>query len=164
MFINKHKKSMRLLCWILFAIYIAVMVYFLFFSERLGRSWTDRAYHYNLIPLREIRRFLTYREQVGYAAVFFNLAGNVLVFMPFGFLVPAMFRKLRSFFRVVLLGFELSLAVECVQLITKTGSFDVDDLLLNTVGSAIGVLIYLIIQHKRDAAADRRREERKGLQ
>lgn len=157
MFISKHKKSMRLLCWVLFALYIAAMVYFLFFAERFGRPWTDRNYHYNLIPFREIRRFWVYREQIGRTAAILNLAGNILIFMPFGFLVPAMCRRLRGFFRVVLLGFELSLVVECVQLLTKTGSFDVDDLLLNTVGSAIGVLIYLGVQHKRDAAADRRR-------
>jgi len=159
MFISKHKKSCRVLCWILFAIYVSVLVHFLFFSESLGRVNLDRTYQYNLIPFREIRRFWVYREQIGPAASFLNLAGNILIFTPFGFFVPAMFRRLRGFFRVVLLGFELSLAVECVQLVTKTGSFDVDDLILNTLGSVIGVLLYMAIQHKRDMAANRRRRE-----
>lgn len=98
-----------------------------------------------------------YRKQLGFMAAFLNLAGNILIFTPFGFLVPIMSRRLRGFFRVILLGFELSLAVECVQLVTKTGSFDVDDLLLNTIGALIGYLFYAGIQHKRDVAADRRR-------
>ncbi|MCD7922224.1 MAG: VanZ family protein [Clostridiales bacterium] len=159
MFISKHKKSIRTLCWILFFVYIAVLVYFLFFSEMLGRVGTKRVYCYNLIPFREIRRFLTYRAQLGFPAVFLNLAGNILIFMPFGFLLPTMSRKLRGFFRVVLLGFELSLAVECVQLVTRTGSFDVDDMILNTLGSVIGVLIYMVVQHRRDVEADRRRAQ-----
>ena len=161
MFISKHKKSIRIFCRILFWIYIGLLVYFLFFSEMLGRIGLERTYQYNLIPFKEISRFLTYRKQLGFAAVFLNLAGNILIFMPFGFLLPTMNRKPRGFFRVILLGFELSLWVECVQLITKTGSFDVDDLILNTVGCVFGILIYLGIQRRRDAEADRRRAEAK---
>lgn len=160
MFISKHKKSIRILCRILFWIYIAVLVYFLFFSEMLGRGGTERTFCYNLIPFKEISRFLTYRSQLGFPAVFLNLAGNILIFMPFGFLLPTMRRRLRGFFRVLLLGFELSLTVECVQLLTKTGSFDVDDLFLNTIGCLFGELIYTAVQHRRDVAADRRRTER----
>lgn len=168
MFISKHKKSIRTLCWVLFFVYIAVLIYFLFFSEMLGRSGSERTYHYNLIPFKEISRFLTYREQLGFPAVFLNLAGNILIFMPFGFLLPTMSRRLRGLFRVILLGFELSLGVECVQLVTRTGSFDVDDMILNTLGCLISVLIYMVIQHRRDVTADRRRaarrEEQAGLQ
>lgn len=157
MFISNHKKSIRILCRILFGAYIIALVYFLFFAEMFGRDGTTRTYHYNLILFKEIRRFWVYRKQLGFLATFLNLAGNILIFTPFGFLIPIMNRKLRGFFRVILLGFELSLAVECVQLVTKTGSFDVDDLLLNTIGAFIGYLFYAGIQHKRDVAADRRR-------
>ena len=80
-----------------------------------------------------------------------------MIFMPFGFLLPIMSRKLRGFFRVTFLGFELSLAVEIVQLVSKTGSCDVDDMILNTIGVMSGFLIYSVIQHKRDVEADRRR-------
>ena len=160
MFISKHKKSIWVFCWILFWIYIGALVYFLFFSEMLGRVGQPRGYHYNLMPFREISRFLIYREQLGFTAVFLNLAGNILIFMPFGFLLPIMSRKLRGFFRVAFLGFELSLAVEILQLVSKTGSCDVDDMILNTVGAMIGFLIYAVIQHKRDVDADKRRMQK----
>ncbi len=163
MFISKHKKSIWILCWILFWVYIGVLVYFLFFAEMLGRAGQPRGYHYNLIPFKEIRRFLVYREQLGTAAVFLNLAGNIMIFMPFGFLLPIMSRKLRGFFRVTFLGFELSMIVEVVQLISKTGSCDVDDLILNTIGAMCGFLIYAAIQHKRDVEADRRRMQGKDI-
>ena len=53
MFINNHKKQIRLLCRILFVLYIAGLVYFLFFAEMLDRTGIERSYHYNLIPFRE---------------------------------------------------------------------------------------------------------------
>lgn len=41
-------------------------------------------YRYNLVPFREIRRYLKYRGTIGSWRVFLNLAGNVVGFMPFG--------------------------------------------------------------------------------
>ena len=160
MFINKHKKSLRILSKILFGLYIALLVYFLFFAEMMGRTNINRTFHYNLILFKEIKRFIIYREQLGVAAVFSNLAGNILIFAPFGFLLPVMDSKLRHFFQVTFLSMELSLIVECVQLITKTGSFDVDDLLLNTIGGMLGYAVYAVMQHKRDRDADRRRAQK----
>ncbi len=69
-----------------------------------------------------------------------NIVGNVVVFMPFGFFVPSL--KNWSFVRVVLTGFLFSLAVETVQLVTKVGTFDVDDLFLNTIGVALGCILF----------------------
>ena len=76
-----------------------------------------------------------------------------MAFMPFGFLVPVMYREqrrevvfrghyFRSFLFVTMLGFSFSLGVETVQLVTKVGCFDVDDLFLNTVGVILGYMIY----------------------
>ncbi len=146
---REYKKRIKILCWILFAAYIAVMVYFLFFADMLGRTDISQTYDYNLTLFKEIRRFWVYRERIGFGYVFLNLAGNIIVFMPFGLLLPIMSRRLRGFFRIVLLGLALSLLVECIQLVTKTGCFDVDDLLLNTVGSALGFLIYALVRHRR---------------
>ena len=52
-------------------------------------------YRYNLVPFQEIRRFWIYREKVGFLAAFLNLAGNVIGFLPFGFIVPVMHKKWR---------------------------------------------------------------------
>lgn len=93
MFINNHKKQIRLLCRILFVLYIAGLVYFLFFAEMLDRTGIERSYHYNLIPFREIRRFIVYADLLGPVAVISNLFGNIAIFMPFGFLVPILGRK-----------------------------------------------------------------------
>jgi len=46
----------------------------------------------------------------------------------------------------VFYSFELSLLVELIQLVTKVGSFDVDDIILNTIGGAIGYIVYKVVR------------------
>lgn len=51
---------------VLFAVYVILLIYFLFFSEEYGRvAQAERVYRYNLVPFVEIRRFWVYREQLG---------------------------------------------------------------------------------------------------
>ncbi len=139
----KKGRGIRILGKILFILYMAFIVYFLLFSDLYGRTGPASEYHYNLVLFREIKRFWTYRHQLGTYAVFTNLFGNVLIFMPFGFFLP-MASRYRSFAAAVLYSFSLSLMVETFQLLTKVGSFDVDDLLLNTIGGAAGYIIFII--------------------
>lgn len=134
-------------------------MYFLFFAEIMGRTYIDRDYHYNLTPFREIRRFIVYRRTLGWFAVLSNLLGNVLAFVPFGMILPMLTPKCRNFFHIVLLGFDFSLFVETIQLISKVGSFDVDDLILNTLGAALGYLVYRLIRRYFRRKHDDRKEK-----
>ena len=135
---------------LLFVIYIIFLVYFLFFSEEYGRAAeTQRVYRYNLIPFVEIRRFWVYRKQLGFLAVFTNLFGNVIGFLPFGFILPVILERMRSGWLIILAGFGLSVTVEVIQLITKVGCFDGDDMILNTAGAALGYLLFFICDHLR---------------
>ena len=118
---------------LLFLLYFGVLFYFLFFSEKMGRTFVERDYHYNLIPFHEIKRFLKYHEVLGLGAVILNIGGNVAAFMPFGFFVPIFSRRCKYFLNTVYYSFELSLVVEIIQLVTKVGSFDVDDIILLSV-------------------------------
>lgn len=142
---QETKARIRVVGRILFLVYLLALVYFLFFAEEYGRrNFFELDYRYNLVPFQEIRRFWIYREKVGFLAAFLNLAGNVIGFLPFGFIVPVMHKKMESFWKVSLLGFMFSLCVETIQLITKVGCFDVDDLMLNTLGAMIGCGAFLI--------------------
>ncbi len=53
----------------------------------------ERGYRYNLMPFVEIRRFWKYRDQLGNFAVFSNIFGNVIGFLPWGFILPIIFRS-----------------------------------------------------------------------
>ena len=143
----QERTKRRIQFWgrLLFVIYLLMLGYFLFFAEEYGRrNWSEADYRYNLELFREIGRFWTYREQLGFWPAFLNIGGNIIGCLPFGLLMPVMHRNLRKSLPVILLGFSLSLLVESLQLVLKVGSFDVDDLLLNTVGAAAGYFLYWV--------------------
>ena len=138
------KRALR----ISFVLYLIVLAYFLFFSERYGRTDIKSDYHYNLEPFKEIKRFIQYRSQLGWESFIVNIFGNVLAFAPFGFFLPIVSSENRTFFGATLYSFECSLCVELIQLTFQVGTFDVDDLIMNTVGGILGYLIFLTQKKK----------------
>ena len=136
---------------VLFVLYVLLSdllsVFFLRDTDGLRRrsAYTDN----NLKPFVEIRRFWMYREQVGLSAFFMNIFGNVIGFIPLGFILPVISRRCRSGFLIVLSGFSLSLCVETIQLVTRVGCFDVDDLILNTAGAAAGYVLFAVCNYLR---------------
>ena len=123
---------------------------FPFLFRRIWKSSNGRTgIQVYLIPFVEIRRFWVYRKQLGFLAVFTNLFGNVIGFLPFGFILPVILERMRSGWLIILAGFGLSVTVEVIQLITKVGCFDVDDMILNTAGAALGYLLFFICDHLR---------------
>ena len=152
---DSTKRKIRFLSVLLFILYVLLLVYFLFFSEEYGRvAMEEREYRYNLIPFVEIRRFWIYREQLGTFAVFSNIFGNVIGFLPFGFILPVIFRRMNSGFLICVSGFILRLTVEVIQLVTKVGCFDVDDMILNTLGATLGYVLFFICNHIRRKVLD----------
>lgn len=143
----KGKKFWINVCRAIFILYILGLCYFLLFAEVLGfgRTHESGVYQYNLELFKEIERFIRYRHQLGFKAVFLNLGGNVLGFVPFGFLLPVLFSDTKRMPTVICLTFLLSLCFETLQLIFKAGSFDVDDLLLNTAGGLLGYILYKVV-------------------
>ncbi|MBS7007877.1 VanZ family protein [Anaerostipes sp.] len=141
---KKKKKAARLGCRILFCLYIILIFYFVLLSERYGRETGYETSHVNLVLFKEIKRFWMYRSLLTPEAFITNLAGNIFAFCPFGFLLPVMTEKKRGFIKVVAGTFAFSFIIESCQFIFKVGVFDVDDLLLNTVGGLIGYIIYKI--------------------
>ena len=94
------------------------------------------------MPFREIKRYIVYADVLGTKAVWLNIAGNVVAFIPFGlFIIPVTGRRI-GIPEAIVLAADLSIAVETVQLIARVGSFDVDDIILNTLGGVAGVLLY----------------------
>lgn len=157
----RDKKRIRFIGKILFVLYIAFIIYFLIFSDWYGRSGAVSEYRYNLVLFKEIKRFWKYREQLGLFAMFTNLFGNVLIFVPFGFFMPVACRY-RRFFSALFYSFGLSLCVETFQLAAKVGSFDVDDLLLNTVGGAAVYILYAVCNAIRRKYVYKKTEKNSG--
>lgn len=156
-FVKKETgKFVRLWSRFFFGLYLMLLIYVMFFAEEWGRALLEGDYHYNLMPLREIRRYLSYSRQIGTIRVLWNLAGNVIGFMPFGMLLPGMCRKRPGFWRVVLLSFDLSLLIEISQLALRVGSCDVDDVILNTLGGCLGYGIYWLAVRIREKRIEKK--------
>ena len=73
-----------------------------------------------------------------------NAAGNVLLFFPLGIFLPLVWRRLR-FWRGIQIAIALSIGIELVQYLSGHRSADINDVILNTLGAGLGlVLVYLI--------------------
>ena len=142
--------------WVLFILYLCLLAYFMFFSESFGRTDTSRGYQYNLVPFNEISRYFRYYSTIGPLLFLVNMIGNVAAFMPFGFFLPIISRRSKKWYNTVMLGFGFSLMLETLQLIFMVGSFDVDDMQLNTLGAALGYLAYRFVQWARVSIRRRR--------
>lgn len=69
---------------------------------------------------------------------------NVLLFIPLGLFLTVLWKRYRSFLRTILFGFGFSLAIELLQMFTRRAT-DVNDLMTNTLGAALGWCLGRII-------------------
>lgn len=106
----------------------------------------------NFMPFKTIKMYIDYAYKLNSVE---NLAGNVLVFVPFGFLFPMVGRDGERFFVMFLNVFVFVLGIEIFQLFSAFGAFDVDDILLNCLGASLGFVIYKLL-----CLVRKKREER----
>ena len=100
----------------------------------------------NLIPFKVLIE--TYREVFmnGYVEYFLiNFLGNIILFMPFGFIIPLLWNVSNK--KVIVIGTCISFFIEIIQLLLARGT-DVDDLILNTSGVILGLLLYKLLYKK----------------
>ncbi|GFI46216.1 hypothetical protein IMSAGC019_01529 [Lachnospiraceae bacterium] len=97
----------------------------------------------NFTLFKTIRMYIDYSYKLN---SFENLVGNVVVFIPFGFLLPYVVKWGRNFLVMLLNALLFVTGIEVFQLFSAFGAFDVDDILLNTVGAILGYLAYLAFE------------------
>lgn len=102
------------------------------------------AWNINLIPFRTISSQLCLLKIIP-TIVIKNIVGNIIIFVPFGFLYPIGYEKTRKYHKTFLAGLVYILIVEFIQFICMLGSFDVDDIILNSIGVFCGYVIFEII-------------------
>ena len=141
---NKLKKKKEIISCCLFFVYLGVLFYFLFFAKMFGRDVVSDDYRYNLTLFHEIRRYIRNVGTIGLEIFAINLLGNIVVFMPFGIFVPLLEEKKRGIIFTTIVTALFSFVIETIQLVTKHGSFDVDDIVLNTLGGMLGFLLYVL--------------------
>ena len=144
----KNKKLLRLL----FYIYIAFLILFVVLKfdgsfERIIslhnsiiENEKDGLRNINLIPFRSISPYL---KNITEPYAFKNILANILVFIPLGFFVSN--KNSKNVFKALIICLGVILSIELIQLLFKIGFFDVDDIILNFIGSLIGMGINKIL-------------------
>lgn len=136
---------------ILFFVYILIVIKVIIFKypyaelRAIADSWEkgvileglDTA---NFTLFKTIKMYIRYSHMLN---SFENLAGNVVVFIPFGFLLPYIRENCRHFLILLLNAFLFVLGIEVFQLFSAFGAFDVDDILLNCFGAVLGWCCYI---------------------
>ena len=141
---KSDKRSLPL--WALFAAYCVWMLVLLFDRELSEPS-------INLEPLRTIRLFIRVLlydpSDYNIRLAVVNLFGNIIMFIPLGYFLPRLWRGLRKWWRTWLATLVIMTAVEIAQFFTLRGTCDVDDLILNLLGAAIGYIFFRILKKDR---------------
>lgn len=144
----KNKKLIK----ILFYIYIAFLILFVVLKfdgsfERIIslhnsiiENEKDGIRNINLIPFKSISPYL---RNITEPYAFKNIIANILVFIPLGFFISN--KNSKNVFKTVVICISVILSIECIQLLFKIGFFDVDDIILNFIGSLIGMGINKIL-------------------
>ncbi len=112
------------------------IIYILLLYQLLTSTEINKNSGFNLVPFTEI-----FRYEIGSKNFIYNVIGNIIIFIPFGYFVSG-YVKANKVSHILFISILSSLTVELVQL--QIGrSFDIDDILLNVVGSIIGFLLFI---------------------
>ncbi|WP_157801893.1 VanZ family protein [Gracilibacillus salitolerans] len=149
-----HLKLKRMVIF-LFLVYLSVVLFGNFVSDgttfirmRSIRNALIGVKH-NIIPFSTIGTYLFNYNSYNPNIWFYNTFGNILLFVPMGILLPILSTKLTRLLLTIGITFLLSLTIEIIQLVTQLGVFDVDDILLNTLGGYVGFLIFVLFKNKK---------------
>lgn len=139
---SRRNKQRRIIAGLLFVVYFSCLSYRLFFFA-YGPYFRlhENTISYNLIPFKTIASYLIGSKTYQLEVRFINLLGNILAFMPMGFLLPVIFGQLRSFPRIITMTVLISLVIEMMQLLLRLGIADIDDVILNTLGGILGFIL-----------------------
>lgn len=115
---------------------LVFIIYVLLLYQLLTSTELNTNGGLNLVPFTEI-----FRYKIGSSLFMYNVIGNILVFVPFGYFVSG-YVKASRVSHILFISLITSLTVELVQL--QIGrSFDIDDIILNVAGSIIGFLVFI---------------------
>lgn len=155
---NKRKKLMKVTTAVMFLEYLSLLVTFVLFDGAFGRNINNVYYwskdmlsdymrnSFNIIPFKTISKFTLgfLNSTVALKYVVINILGNILAFMPFALFIPILFPKLDNTKKFCIFMIVVIMLVEFLQFVTFSGSFDIDDLILNLLGAFIAYKVMCI--------------------
>lgn len=153
------RRIMRVTSVILFVLYLLILADFTLVDETLGRnvfnilSWNETEFfdyvnnNTNLIPFETVELFINgyFNNKLTLLDMLGNIFGNLAAFMPFDFFVPLIFKGINRWYKLMSVVLPSVIAVELLQFVFLTGSSDIDDVILNSMGALI---MYAVLRSK----------------
>ena len=154
LFLSKYRKDnkpMKVNLWIFFLLYCVLLITLTMFDPMWGRNgfnifnWSKEEFSYyiessvNLIPFKTIIEYTKdiFSSLLDTSTIFYNLFGNIVCLMPLALFIPILFKKINNTKRFLVSILCVTLGIELIQFITFTGSCDIDDIILNTLGAFV---------------------------
>lgn len=139
-----------------FSIIYVLFLIFIFFIKGRGGVLSGASFKEyvsmmcNFIPFKTIGDYIiALKEQrMNLIIPLGNLGGNFIIFMPFAYIIHSFTKIKERYF--LLITFIIILIIEIIQLFTRSGSFDIDDLILNMLGAGFAYLICMKMQAKKN--------------
>lgn len=147
----KNRRGIWLPVFLLYALGMLVLLFHRDLPEDPLPFWQQAREQLNLVPFRTIRlylRLLDHSRPVLRKLAVINLAGNVAMFLPLGGLLPLAVPRLGRWWKTLGVSALAIAAVEALQLATLRGACDIDDLILNLLGAALGYGLFRLCSKK----------------
>ncbi len=141
-----------------FIIYIILLLRFVVFKYTIQDSITilnnlNMGKFHQHLGMANFKPFLTINKYIDIweyknslnTTIFLNLFGNIIAFIPLGIYLPLSHKLFKSLLVIPIISLLVPITIESLQLITTLGSFDIDDIILNSIGIMIGYLCYTLI-------------------
>lgn len=134
------------LCYTIFLLQMTIFRFPLPFFSSLSVVYSKeaRCFYANFIPCHTFIRFIReiFVDRSHYSTAILNLVGNCIIFVPLGYFIPTLWKRLQKWYWIFLLSFLLTILMECTQFWTGLGIFDVDDMIENIIGALLGYAVY----------------------
>lgn len=149
---NKKVWKFVFLIYILILIKLIVFKYPWEYLMKITQTWEkgvilEGLSTANFVLGKSIRMYIRYFNKFPFWNGFANLVGNILVFIPYGFLLPKAYPRCGKWWRVFYCVVGFVLGIELFQLFSAYGAFDVDDILLNVTGAMAGYLVFALLRN-----------------
>lgn len=140
------KKLIKIGLVISFTFYVFILTILLFFGGR-SNGWMAvltfleyMKYSSNFVPFKTISTYINaiFSGNMNLDIPLKNLFGNLLMFLPMGIYLPYFIKRLKRISSFSVTFMIILLVIKITQSISRRGSFDIDDFILNTIGALIG--------------------------
>ena len=141
------KKVIKVIFAISFVFYLLLLVSILYLRPNFIHHWSYIEYikySINIIPFKNISRYIIaiFTGSMNLSAPITNLGGNLILLFPMGFYLPFFVKKIKNVSTFSVWIIIIIFLLEVIQLLTTRGAFDIDDIILNTLGAILGFVIW----------------------